>query len=219
MVIAPGSFLYDVVRRDTPVKWYHHEKLPIYEKDSYLSLLQKNCENLGIPYKDPNLPDAPVRSEVVRTTEPELTFLDRVYVKLRVLKNGIVRVKIDTSFASMYENYYESNKQPPLKVLTQSYKSVGFSDTFLQKIKDGFAKNAAKKKVVSKAIEKIFDKQTTKKPKKAPPREDVEEDVVEEEDEEEEEEAAPEDEGMDVEVEPEDEVVEDDAYISGPDDD
>lgn len=156
-----------------------------------------------------------------QTIEPELSFLDRVYLKPRILKTGIVRVKIDTSFAMMYENYYKDNKQPPLKVLTQIYKNMGFSDAFLQKIKDGFTRNAEKKKVIAKVIEKIFDKPVKKKPKKKQVEviETIEDDEVEEVEEEEEEDDPTPDEGMDVEVVNDDEeVVEDDAYVSEPDD-
>lgn len=218
--IKPNSYLYNIIHPQEETKFFKFDKRPIYEKDRYFTLLQKNCENLGIPYNEPVLPTVEKTQTSTQTIEPELSFLDRVYLKLRILKSGIVRVKIDTSFAMMYENYYKDNKQPPLKVLTQNYKNMGFSDAFLQKIKDGFTRNAEKKKVIAKAIEKIFDKPVKKKPKKKQV-EVIEDDEVEAEvEEEEEEEDDPTlDEGMDVEVVNDDEeVVEDDAYVSEPDD-
>lgn len=202
----------------TGTTFFKFNKRPIYEKDRYFILLQKNCEHMGIPYIEPELPTATEAPSPIQTTEPELSFLDRVYLKLKILKNGTIRVKIDPTFAIMYENYYKHNKQPPLKVLTPIYKTLGFSDAFLQKIKDGFARNAARKSIIAKVIEKIFDKPVKKKIKKKQVEviETIEE--VQEEEEEEEDDPTP-DEGMDVEViNDDDEVVEDDAYVSEPDD-
>ena len=219
--IKPNTFLYNIIHPQEETKIFKFVKRPIYEKDRYLTLLKKNCENLGIPYNEPKLPTVEKTQTSTQTIEPELTYLDRVYLKLRILKTGIVRVKIDASFAMMYENYYKDGKKPPLKVLIQSYKNMGFSDAFLQKIKDGFTRNAEKKKVIAKAIEKIFDKPVKKKPKKKQVEviETIEDDEAEVEEEEEEEDVPTPDEGMDVEVVNDDEeVVEDDAYVSEPDD-
>lgn len=212
-----GSFLYNIL---TPcdTKHYKYVRAPVYKQEDYLKALEKNNKEMGIPYKDPELPEYTYVSPPQRLKEPELTFVDRVYVKMKILKNGTVRIKLDPSFAMLYEKYYSKGKTPPSKSVIQAYKSVGFSPDFLEKIKKGFVKNIEQQKRIEKIIDKVFNKEPVKKPKpkkKKKEEESIEEDEPveeieerEEEDEDEDEDDAPEDEGMDVEPEVEDDVEE-----------
>jgi hypothetical protein len=201
--VEEGSFLYKLFCQP-PIKPVERVKQPVYQKDVYLALLKKNYEEYGLEYKEPDIPDynPPVRPE--KNKEPELRYADQVYMKVRILKSGIIRVKLDASFYNLYERYYSKNKIPPIKTVIQAYKSMGFSDDFLQKIKKKHDKNITFMKKVSPKIDAIFNKETIKKPKKKKV-ETVEEDEVppdedDEEEEEEEEEDAGEDGEMDVEV-------------------
>ena len=200
--VEEGSFLHKLFCQPS-VKPVTRVKQPVYQKDVYLSLLKKNYEEYGLEYKEPDIPDyvPPPRPEKIE--EPELTHVDRVYMKVRILKSGIIRIKLDASFYNLYERYYSKNKIPPIKTVVQAYKSMGFSDNFLQKIKKNYDKNITFMKKVSPKIDAIFNKETVKKPKKKKV-ETVEEDDLppeeDEEEEEEEEEDAGEDGEMDVEV-------------------
>ena len=192
-------------------------------KDAYLSLLKRNYDELGIEYKEPDIPDyvPPQRPDPVE--EPQLTFADKVYMKVRILKSGIIRIKLDTSFAVLYEKYYSNQKQPPMKSVIQAYKSIGFSSEFLEKVKTKFSKFADHKKKVQEKIDSIFNKEPAKKPKKTKKKEELIEDeneeIEEERDDEEEEDDDPGEDGeMDVELDEDlDEQPQDDqdeAYIS-----
>jgi hypothetical protein len=221
--IPEGSYLHGLLNPGPP-KFYKYEPDPVYQQEAYLAALKKNNEELGIPFKDPNLP---IHVHTVRPEpkkEPELTFLDRVYVKMRILKNGIVRIKLDASIATLNEKYYKKAKRPPAKSIIQAYKSMGFSPEFLEKIKKSFAKHVEQQKRIEKVIDKIFNKEPVKKPKK---KKKEEEEVVEEEkeveeedppeDDDEEDDTPGEDDGMDVEPEVEDDVeepVEEEEYFS-----
>lgn len=169
---------------------------------------------MGIPYKDPQLPEYTHVPPVERVKEPELTFVDRVYMKMRILKNGTVRIKLDPSFAILYEKYYSKGKTPPQKCVIQAYKSMGFSSEFQEKIKKGFLKNIEQQKRIEKVIDKVFNKEpmkkTKRKKKEEEPMEVIEEPVedVEEEEDDEEDDPPPEDEGMDVEPVEEEDVEE-----------
>jgi hypothetical protein len=198
-----------------PTTFYKYVPAPVYKEEDYLKMLKKNNETLGIPYKDPQLPkcEKPIKPEPKK--EPELTFCDRVYVKMKILKSGIVRIKLDASIATLHEKYYSKAKRPPMKSIIQAYKSMGFSPEFLEKIKKGFAKNAEQQKRVEKVLDKLFNKEPVKKTKKKKKEEEVveeeKEDVEDEEppeDDEEEDDVPGEDEGMDVEPEVEDDVEE-----------
>src|SRR5210317_924095 len=101
-----GSYLYDIIKQ-TPTQFYEHKKAPIYMLDSYLKMLKQNNERMGIPYVEPELPEATPLPDPVISKEPELIFGDRVQVTLRVLKSGIVRVKVNGAIATMYEKYYK----------------------------------------------------------------------------------------------------------------
>ena len=211
--IPEGSFLHDIVNPG-PTKFYKYEPAPVYEKETYLTMLKRNCECLGIPYKEPKLPEyeRPVRPEPKK--EPEITFSDRVYVKMKILKSGIVRIKLDASIASLHEKYYSKAKRPPMKTVIQAYKSMGFSEEFLEKIKKGFERNVVQQKRIEKVIDKIFNKEPVKKPKKKKKeeeiveeeKEDVEDDTPEDDDEDDD--VPGEDDGMDVEPEVEEDVEE-----------
>mgnify|MGYP005988718821 CR=1 FL=1 len=212
--IAEGSFLHGLLNQG-PTTFYKYVPAPVYKEEDYLKMLKKNNEILGIPYKDPQLPkcEKPIKPEPKK--EPELTFCDRVYVRMKILKSGIVRIKLDASIATLHEKYYSKAKRPPMKSIIQAYKSMGFSPEFLEKIKKGFAKNAEQQKRVEKLLDKLFNKEPVKKTKKKKKEEEVveeeKEDVEDEEppeDDEEEDDVPGEDEGMDVEPEVEDDVEE-----------
>ena len=138
---------------------------------------------------------------------------------MRILKSGIVRIKIDTSIATLYEKYYSKAIRPPPKSVIQAYKSMGFSEGFLEKIKRNFAKKEKEQKRIEGVIDKLFNKESAKKVKKKKEEEevkvkvdvDVDVELIEEEkvDEEDEEDDTPgEDEGLDVEPDAEEEVEE-----------
>lgn len=211
-----GSFLYDIIN-SKPTTFYKYKKAPVYDKDIYLKFLEKNNKQLGIPYEVPDIPDATPFEPPKQSNEPSLEFGDRVQVVLKVLKSGIVRVKVNGAIATMYEKYYKQGKQPPIKTIIQAYKSHGFSKEFLENIKIKYDKKMVFAKKVPKILEKIFDKEPVKKPKKEKkkePEEDLENDPP---DEEEEEDDVPDEEGqMDIEPD-EEEIVEEEEYFSDPD--
>jgi len=212
----PGTFLDKIVNPPPTVR-YVQKKYPVYQKDTYLALLKRNCIELGLEYKEPDIPNyvPPQRPKPVE--QPQLTFSDKVYMKVRILKSGIIRVKLATSFAILYEKYYSKQKQPPMKSLIQAYKSIGFTPEFLEKIKTKFSKFAEHKKKVEKMIDEIFNKEPAKKPKKK--KEEVIEEEEEEEDEEEDQDDDPGEDGeMDVEVDNDDDneqpQEDEEAYLS-----
>lgn len=216
--LEPGTFLHGIINsEDTIFKTF--EKRPIYNESIYLKMLQKNNHELGIPYVDPKLPKFEPRVEPPKVQEPELDFPDRVYLKLKILKSGIVRVKLNTSIATLYERFYKKNKLPTMKNVIQAYKLHGFSDEFIERIKANYELKKQKQQKLEKFFEVFFNKETVKRPKKKEKEEKKEEheDEVPEEDEiEEEDDDIPEDEGqMDVEPD-EDEIVEelDEEYLS-----
>ena len=219
-----GSVLHSII---TPcdTKYFNCVRGPVYKQDDYLKGLEKNNKEMGIPYKDPQLPEYTHVPPVERVKEPELTFVDRVYMKMRILKNGTVRIKLDPSFAILYEKYYSKGKIPPQKNIIQAYKSMGFSSEFQEKIKKGFLKNIEQQKRSEKVIDKVFNKEPKQKTKKKQKEEEPVEqeeplEIVEERDEEEEDEEEddppPEDEGMDVEPVEDEEVEEpvEEEYLS-----
>lgn len=213
----PGTFLDRIVNPPPSVP-YVRKKYPVYQKEVYLALLKRNCKELGLEYKEPDIPDyvPPQRSKP--PIEPQLTFSDKVYMKVRILKSGVIRIKLDASFANLYEKYYSKQKQPPMKSVIQAYKSMGFSPEFLEKIKTRYSKFAEHRKKVEKMIDEIFNKEPAKKPKKKK-EEVIEEEEEEEEDEEEDQDDDPGEDGeMDVEVDNDDDneqpQEDEEAYLS-----
>ena len=212
-----GSFLHTIISKSRNSNIYEYKR----DQSAYLIALKKNNEEMGIPYIDPKLPNIIPIEIPPKIVEPELTFVDRVQVNLSVLKSGIIRIKINTSIANLYEKYYKYAKIPPIKEIIQAYKSHGFSTSFTDKIKTNHEKRMIFAKKVPKIIQQIFDKEPVKKIKrmKAPPKPKEDEDVEElpEEEPGEEEDDIPEGGGqMDVEPNVEDEEVVEEEYFSEP---
>tara|TARA_R100000541_G_scaffold12774_1_gene21278 strand:+ start:1207 stop:1809 length:603 start_codon:yes stop_codon:yes gene_type:complete len=196
-------------------------KDPVYHRDDYLKLLEENYKKMGLPYVEPQLPIVQPRVYPEPRKEPELTFGDRVQVNIRVLKNGIVRVKINSAIAELYAKYYKHAKRPPFKMVLQAYKSHGFSKEFLQRIEKNNEKRKREALRIEKIFTKIFDKEPTKKVKKIKKKEEPEpelnEDVVEpieDEDQPPKSDEPEEEETLDVEPDEEDEEEVEEEYVS-----
>jgi len=172
--IPDDTFVGRIVQ-PKPTIQFKFVKEPVYHQDDYLKSLEANYKKMGLPYVDPQLPIIQPRVYPEPRKEPELTFGDRIQVNLRVLKNGIVRVKINSSIAELYAKYYRHAKRPPFKMVLQAYKSHGFSKEYLQRIE----KNNEKRKDLYIRIEKVFTKIFDKEPMKKVKKKKKEEEIVE----------------------------------------
>ena len=215
--LTKGSFLYELLN-PPPTVCYKHVKAGVYQKEAYFNLLKKNCKQLGIEYKEPDIPDYIPKKVVELSSEPKIAYLDWVYMKVRILKSGIVRIKLDTSLATLYEKYYSNFKQPHSKFVIQAYKSLGFSNEFLERLKKRFDNKLLIEKKIGAIIDKVFNKEPVKKIKKKKKEEEFieePEEEVEEQDDDQEQEDDGDDEGMDVEVEEDpDEQPQEEEYFS-----
>ena len=187
----------------------------MYHQDIYLKALEENNKRLGIPYVEPQLPQSTPYQEPTRTNEPELVYGDRVGVTLRILKNGIVRVKVSGAIATMYEKYYRRGVRAPFKTVLQAYKSHGFSPGFLEKIRKSNEREQVFAKKVPGILAKIFEKEPVKKIKKKKVEETKDEEIDDEPEPEAEveEDDIPAEEG-ELDVEPEEEEVVEEEYVS-----
>ena len=213
-----GSFLHKLMN-PSPIEYPLHIKRPIYQQDLYLRLFKENQKFWGITYVDPELPILSPTVYPEPRKEPELTYGDRVQVVLRVLKNGIVRVKVNGAIADMYAKYYgpgvNHDKVPPFKAILQAYKAHGFSKEYLDRITKNNDKRKSIQIRIDKVFTKIFDKEPVKKVKKEKKKkvEDIIELVEPEEDKPPDPDVQEEDETLDVEPD-EDEEEEEEEYVS-----
>ena len=209
--IPDDTFVGRIVQ-PKPTIQFKFVKEPVYHQDDYLKSLEANYKKMGLPYVDPQLPIIQPRVYPEPRKEPELTFGDRIQVNLRVLKNGIVRVKINSAIAELYAKYYKHAKRPPFKMVLQAYKSHGFSKEFLQRIE----KNNEKRKDlyirIGKVFTKIFDKEPMKKIKKKKKEEEIVE-PIEDEDQPPKSDEPEEEETLDVEPDEEEEEEVEEEYI------
>ena len=202
-----GSFLYKLLN-PPPTKFPLKIKEPVYHQDDYLKLLKSSNERMGLKYVDPGLPIVIPVVYPDPPQEPDLPYSDHVRVTLKILKSGIVRVKLSPSIAILHEKYWSKCIVPPLKPVIQAFKAYGFSDEFIKKVEKSQKKADLFKQKVGGILAKIFDKEPVKKVKKKKKQEEIiEEDVPPVPDEPEEEET------LDIEPD-EDEVEEEEEYIS-----
>jgi len=201
-----GSFLHNLLN-PPPTRFPMKIKQPVYHQDDYLKLLKSSNERMGIKYVDPELPIVIPAVYPDPPQEPDLPYSDHIRVTLRILKNGIVRVKVYPSIAILHEKYWSKCIVPPLKPVIQAFKAYGFSVDFIKKVEKSQKKAELFKQKVPFILAKIFDKEPVKKIKKKKKVEEViEEDIPPVPDEPEEEET--------LDVEPEEEEVEEEEYIS-----
>jgi len=178
-----------------------------------LKLLESNYKSLGLPFVDPGLPVVVPKVSPEPPKEPELVYGDRVQVNLRVLKSGIVRIKVNSAIADVYSKYYKQGKRPPFKTILNAYKSHGFSKEYLERITKNNEKRKALALKIEKVFAKIFDKEPVKKVKKKKKEEEIEEVDVEDEDKPPIPDEPEEEETLDVEPD-EEEDVEEEEYVS-----
>jgi|SRR6056300_1768877 hypothetical protein len=201
--IKPGTLLHTITH-PPPTKHFTYVVRAIYRKEDYIRLYTTHREELGLEPKELNIPDyvPPTRKE--KTVECLVTYINPVHLQLKILKSGIIRIKLNTAIGDLHDQYYSKQKSPPLKALVQAYKSVGYSNTFLEKIIKSHDKRI--KITESFNMDKAFGKEPVKKTKKK--KEEPEPDVeIEDDDDEEEEDDPGEDGEMDVECDDEDELV------------
>jgi len=205
--LAPGSFLYNIVygKNDNTI-----EKKPFYvqNKKDYLESLERNCKEMGIPFKKPYVEEMPPYEKVDDSIETHIEHLDQIVVKLNVLKSGKVRVKVSPQMAILNEKYYSKYKPPPIKSITSALKAIGYSQEFMDSMMVKYKKRNALIEKKWKILEKIFDAPSTasrNKKKKADKKAEAEAAEAETE--------VPEDEDPEEEKKDDDEPEEDEAIV------
>jgi len=203
--LQPGTLLYSITH-PAPTKRHEHVVTSVYRQEDYVRLLMKNNRELGLEVFEPHLPNYTESVRAVKYTECHIRTLNPVHLQLRVLKNGVIRVKLTTSLYDMYEKYYAQQKQPSLKVIVQTYKSLGYSDEFLERVIKSHDK---KLKIVHNFnLDSIFNKESMKKQQQKKKKEDEELKEDEDMEDEEEDDDPCDDEGMDIEQDEDDDIVE-----------
>jgi hypothetical protein len=218
--ILPGSLVYDIVNakyKPGP------ERQPFYvqNKKDYLESLERNCKEMGIPFKKPYVEQIPIPEKINVYKESHIEYLDTISVKLNVLKNGKVRVKLLHEMTHLNEMYYSKSKPPPIKILSSTLKKIGYSKEFIDSMNDKYKKRQKLIEVKWEKLKKMFDTPSAsslnrkKKKERAIEKEKEKEFENAKEDEDVPDEDVPgEDDGLDIEQdEDEDENVEEE-YIS-----
>ena len=229
--LLPGSLVYDIVNAKYKPE---PEREPFYvqNKKDFLESLERNCKEMGISFKKPYVEQIPVPKNTNVYKESRIEHLDTISVKLNVLKNGKVKVKLIPQMAILNENYYSKSIIPPIKSVLSALKSHGYSNEFIQSVKDKYKKRNELIEKKWKILQKSFDapsrasrNKKKKADKKAEAAEAAETEAlevgVEYEDPEEEkkdDDEPEEDEAIVVDEDDEEEVVEDDYVSDGGDD-
>jgi hypothetical protein len=148
-----------VTARPPPKSRFGYQNVELYKR-----LLKANYVKCNVPYKEPDVIESRGK-DMYTTHEPEchVDYLDKVYVKLNILKSGKVRIKIVTNFLYFWSEYYSKGKSPTYKTLVAAYKAVGYSPAFLKKMNDNFKVRQKFAGKLEKMIADIFDKKVTRK--------------------------------------------------------
>lgn len=225
--LTPGSFLYNIVYGNT-TKVPETNPFYVQNKKDYLESLERNCREMGIPFKKPNVEEIPIPKKINSYVEQHIDNLDQIVVHLNVLKSGKIRIKVIPHMAVLNEKYYSKYKIPPIKSITSALKALGYSQEFMDSMMEKYKKRNELIERKWKILEKSFDAPSTasrNKKKKADKKaeaeaeaaEAAETEVVEDEDPEDDDEPE-EDEAIVVDEDDEEEVVEDDYVSDGGDD-
>lgn len=204
----------------------------VQNSELYLKLIKRNYEYYGLEFKKPEVVELVYLHPPVKVVERHFEYPDNVVVKLNVLKSGKVRIKLFSHVAQLWERYNSKGKTPPHKMSISAYKSMGYSEAFINKMNKSFERKKVLEIKHEKMIQNIFERPSTKKkaPAKKKKKEEepekkpvdiVEEDpveIVEEEPDEEEDDDAPEeDEAIEVDNDDDDDVDENADDVEPPD--
>jgi hypothetical protein len=232
--LTPGSFLYNIVYGNTN-KVPETKPFYVQNKKDYLESLERNCREIGIPFKKPNVEEIPIPKKINSYVEQHIDNLDQIVVHLNVLKSGKIRIKVIPHMAALNEKYYSKYKIPPIKSITSALKALGYSQEFMDSMMEKYKKRNELIERKWKILEKSFDAPSTasrNKKKKADKKAEAAEAEAAEaaaaeateaeagvEDEDPEDDDEPEeDEAIVVDEDDEEEVVEDDYVSDGGDD-
>ena len=214
--LLPGSLVYDIVNAKYKPE---PDRQPFYvqNKKDYLESLERNCKEMGIAFKKPYVEQIPTPEKINVYKESHIEYLDTISVKLNVLKNGKVRVKLLHEMTHLNEMYYSKSKPPPIKILSSTLKKIGYSKEFIDSMNDKYKKRQKLIEVKWKKLEKMFDAPSAsslnrkKKKERAIEKEketEVIEDILPKSNEDEE------DDGLDIEQDEDDDENVEEEYIS-----
>jgi len=155
----------------------------VQNSELYLKLIKRNYEYYELEFKKPEVVELIYIPPPVKVIERHFEYPDNVVVKLNVLKSGKVRVKLFSHVAQLWEKYNSKGKIPPHKMLVSAYKSMGYSEAFINKMNKSFERKKVLEIKYEKMIQNIFERPSTKKkaPAKKKKKEEEPDDTVEEE--------------------------------------
>lgn len=222
-----GGFSLEAITNPPETNWSEHVHVPVYRHEDYLDALERHYRECGIAFDRSKFECAPVKRKPTIHEPPVPSFPDptHVPVTLTVMKNNKVKVVAHTAWHALWERYFNRGKAPPLRALVQGYKAIGCDDDFLKNIiKSHDTKIKHHAKLFAKHIQKVFDKAKKVVPVKKKAKVEVAAVVVEEDaasDAEEDDEAEEDDddgpvdeEGFDMEIGDDEDVVDDDVVLS-----
>jgi hypothetical protein len=192
----------------------------VQNSELYLKLIKRNYEYYELEFKKPEVVELVYIPPPVKVIERHFEYPDNVVVKLNVLKSGKVRIKLFSHVAQLWEKYNSKGKIPPHKMLVSAYKSMGYSEAFINKMNKSFERKKVLEIKYEKMIQNIFERPSTKKkaPAKKKKKEEEPDDTVEEEPDEEEDDDAPEeDEAIEVDNDDDEDVDENADDVEPPD--
>jgi hypothetical protein len=158
--LTPGSFLYNIVYGNT-TKVPETKPFYVQNKKDYLESLERNCREMGIPFKKPNVEEIPIPKKINSYVEQHIDNLDQIVVHLNVLKSGKIRIKVIPHMAVLNEKYYSKYKIPPIKSITSALKALGYSQEFMDSMMEKYKKRNALIEKKWKILEKSFDAPST----------------------------------------------------------
>ena len=150
----------------------------VQNSELYLKLIKRNYEYYELEFKKPEVVEVAYIPPPVKVIERHFEYPDNVVVKLNVLKSGKVRIKLFSHVAQLWEKYNSKGKTPPHKMLVSAYKSMGYSEAFINKINKSFERKKVLEIKYEKMIQNIFERPPTKK--KAPAKKKKKEEEPEE---------------------------------------
>ena len=161
--IKPGTLLH-AITHPPPTKHFTYVVRAIYRKEDYIRLYMGHMAELGLEPKEMNIPDYEPVIPSFKQNETIITHVNPIHLQIKILKSGIIRIRLNTAIGDLYDTYYAKHHSPPLKDLVQAYKSVGYSNEFLEKI----IKTHDRRIRITESfnMDTAFGKEPVKKPKK-----------------------------------------------------
>lgn len=144
----------------------HAQSLPPKDREKYLEETEVRLAKIRSNHEAWYAARPPPRPKPQKEPINVPKTIDHVFVNLKVLKSGMIKVTMSAPMAPIHEKYLSKGVRPPLMEHLKALKRFGYPDWVLEKVVNKHEKLPEEQKRMEEVIETVFGKYSNSKPSK-----------------------------------------------------